>query len=419
MVGSTIKKINANSINKKIYGERATLEKLVEDLKSALTSYEQTFVASESDIEPVYIIFALGIYDLLPDFTPISLLKNLNELVGKMRTLKDELKFYHKSVSNVCFTTAYPADMERLGSGDFTQHAQQFVDMVFRWFNRWVTDLNGFNGTGRCRLDKPFPCLAGKYKLKKGQLADDGINPSDATVKHFEKSLDKYVSVVKERIKAKEPFTSDEKDASLLSQTWSCLKKAESVYLDAVSGQKRTFEYVFMPYASSNIAKSDNSEQDTNEAKAPIGVPAEKGDESWYKTSSSVQPERCTEKASTEYNRIVHRASEDVINEQDNELYVYKVAEQYVKQRSQGSQDVPQKAVTLLSDFRASEKAIHRRREMEDRERIAIFQLRMKNIEKKYEERQAEHMARATASSQTSAVFQTQGYCNLPRDLPR
>ena len=472
-----MKDVKPSNISKRITKPKATLETLLAEVKQELQRHER-LTAKGQVPEPVFIIFAVGLYDLVPDSMPVSLIKNLNGMVAKMRTVKEELKFYFKSVCNICFALTYPPSMFKIGAGDFVRHAQQFVDIVFRWYNRWVTDLNGYLGTGRCRLDKPYHCVSGRYKLKQGQIAEDGINPTEATAKAFERSINKYVDIVKERIRTKEGFTVEERGHNLLAQSWACIKKAESVYLNAISGRNTTFEHVFMPFVSSFTQKekvpaneetgatntpaaepASNStaivEETTSfagavkaeptaasaadpQGEAPMDLDDEEQDEEEEEKSKTNQQEnsklrqregnnseprqqnegesisRQAEGDNSKLRRrrpntsVVYQAHDKVLNDEnvEKELHVYHVAKKYVEL---SSPDITHQALALLEKFKASEKTVLENREAEDRERIADFQRRMKDIVKNFQNREG-RITTKIRSVPVDAVFQTGGY---------
>ena len=421
LVGGFTKDVKPSKITRHICIDKATLSQLLEEVRKQLKSH----VASKNPdgtVDTVFIVFAVGLFDLITDATAVSLLKNLNELVSRERQLREELAFYENVVSNICFASVYPPSMEALGAGVYSKHAQQFVDLVFRWYNRWTLILNNFNGSGICRMDKPFHCAKGVYKLKTTQLEADGIMPTASTAKLLESFVDKFVLRLQELWAKKESFPAETFDQVVLKKSWTSVLEAEKVYLDAFSGAAQSFKVVNMPFFSahfeesvpvdeSNRPKVDEVKSSPEQAKSssdfaiPIRSVSTKHNE---KKASSETVDVCTDlserlpkeddhslpnasvvsgdssnsTSSKRAYRVLIGDSDDLRTSDADEQYLnlYHVAQKIV---AQCSVHIQSKALNLLNTFKQEELEVHERRVAEDRERVANFQKKingMKNL---------------------------------------
>lgn len=391
LVGATIEDVKPSLIDKRICIERATLDTLVKEVKQQLKSHVASAEALKKVVEPVFIIFAVGIYDLAPDGVPVSLLTNLNKLVARERGLLDELRLSCDAVSNIRFATTYPPSMEHLGAGEFAKHAQQYVNLAFRWYNRWTYIVNALNGGGACQLAKPFYCFCGRYKLKITKLAADGVLPSAKTAEIFGELMDKYVDMFKQNYEKEESsFLNDTYDTDLLIKTWSTVKRAEKLYLDAFSGICTTFQVITMPTGG---IVSDDTQESKGISQSGIGIvgKAEQQDFSKSMEIEQVEDKVAFAEPPTKIRRVVKDsktgmprrkvdADEALEEVAEVDLHMYHVAKSIVQQCPYHIQS---KALTLLQEFKQKEAKILEQRLMADRERVSNFQEQMKNIEKR------------------------------------
>lgn len=246
-MGSLVKDINPRCVTRKIYVPNATFDTLLEVTREQLQLYFLKAEAMGIKPEPVYVIFCVGIHDIAPTADLTKAVANLNALVQKQAGAREKLG---SCVSNVTFTSAYPPSMGKLGATDLTFHAQQFVNVIFRFYNKWIGILDCHNRSGFVRMCRPFVSGGGKYTLKINQLAEDGIMPNAATVTAVTRGIDGNV----EKIRAdwytlnEHKSNPNESVLNLMAGNWDAVLKAEVVYLDASAGVDLSKRVVGVPF---------------------------------------------------------------------------------------------------------------------------------------------------------------------------
>lgn len=161
--------------------------------------------------------------------------------------------------SNVLFTSTYPPSMALLGADLFRQCARQYVDIAFHQYNRWTMVINSHNSSGICRLDKPFQCTNDQYKLKIGQIADDGIMSTTNTAEVFAKVVHKSLTKLKHLWEIKESFPSEKHEVLLPRKGWEAVRQADNVYLQAFGGTVQASKVDKMPFFSRIVNDADTA----------------------------------------------------------------------------------------------------------------------------------------------------------------
>lgn len=240
LIGNIVEEIDCPEITHKISIPGGLIDELISETKCQL---QLKYVEETSEkFEPPYLIFAVGIYDLVPDKNLTNLRDNLNALVSRQRHLRDE---FGGLIANLAFPSVYPPIMSRLGASSTIEfHEQQFVDIVFRFYNKWTMTLNFHNRAPMIRMCRAFRCYGGKYNVKPSHLKEDGYQPSTDACRHLTTALSKSVSQIRDNWGNEQPSKGR---MIMLESNWSPIKKAESIYLKALSGEDTTKRVVHVP----------------------------------------------------------------------------------------------------------------------------------------------------------------------------
>lgn len=333
-VGSVIRDVKPNCVTRKISVPNATLNQLIEITKVQLQLY--CINASKSGVEPkkVYIIFAVGIHDLAPSPDLSMVVSALNKLVCCQATLREKLG---SCVSNIGFASLYPPCMERLGAAQIVFHAQQLINLVFCFYNKWVEIINAYNRSGTLHLCQPFSYTR-EDLLDVNQLEDDGIMPSPATAIALAGCVDRSIRKNGRTWLFNNTSTTNGNVTMLMVPIWHALLRADLVYLQAFSGADITEHVVNVPFRS--ITMADRGPAEDKRSRDFLGQQA------------------------TNVNVV--------------ELQTYKICDGLARLVSEDKRDL---AYDLLDKFKKEEEAVLLQRIVDDRERLAAFQECLKAIE--------------------------------------
>lgn len=203
----------------------------------------QKAVSSDTGFEPPFLIFAVGLHDLMPDAIIKDVVPRLNKLLGRERFLREE---FGSLITNLTFTTMWPPSMLYRGASPIEHHAQQLANIVMRFYNKWVLVINGYNRTNLVRFCRGFQCDRGKYKLKLTYIEHDGIYPSSVCCDYLSAAVEKAIPKIKETWGMVDNCKVNEQ--MLLRESWNPVLQAERIYLRALSGEDTSKRVVNVPF---------------------------------------------------------------------------------------------------------------------------------------------------------------------------
>lgn len=202
----------------------------------------QSSSSDGTEYEPPFLIFAVGIYDLMPDVIIKDVINQLNKLVGRERYLREE---FGSLISNLTFATMWPPSMVARGASPHDYQAQQLASIVMRFYNKWILVINNYNQTEIVRFCRGFQCDNGKYKLKLSYVEKDGISPSGVACEHLVRALERGIPRIKDFWNA--PNKRDGNERMLMRESWNAITQAHRIYLQALSGQDNSKLAVYVP----------------------------------------------------------------------------------------------------------------------------------------------------------------------------
>ena len=376
----------------------ATLRELVEATKEQLQLYQLCADNLGMKPEPIYIIFAVGINDLAPNAYLLDIVQKLNSLVHYETLVRNQLG---SCVCNISFSTIWPPSMERIGAGAISFHAQQLVEIVFRFYNKWVSILNGHNRAGIFRLCKPFNCDRGKYILKLSQIEENGIMPTLVTAKTMERNLDKSIAKVRDDWLKPNEYQDNQCEGmlTLLTDTWKAVLESEKLYIDAYTGadvEKRKVQVAYYSITHEDVAdrnaylkkevlfsrrkrpkrKADQIEQSESDSVEPPGQ--DRNDICDQNLQDIEEYESCEQRAPSKVEQITLAEMEQLQCSDAEQTRTYKLCEAVAKLAL--SRCLPE-AERQLRMLKVDEEAVAARRLEEDKKRLINFQNRLKIIE--------------------------------------
>ena len=199
--------------------------------------------------EPVLVIIAAGTLEIAGNMAPTmrrdvrGAKKRISVLINKQASLRKELGAV---VANVIIATMWPPCAQRLGAESAAFHAQQYMNLVMRFYNKWTYIQNTHNRVPIIRLDKSFYCSKGKYTLRAGNICDDGVTLNSITGATVSGIVDRSL----EKNKAIWSAVSTTCEGMDLVPHWKLISEAEQIYLKAFDGKCLDEIKVDIPYVS-------------------------------------------------------------------------------------------------------------------------------------------------------------------------
>ena len=233
----------------KICIPHADYDQHIQETKSQLQMYCLEAEKANKKPEPVLVIIAAGTLEIAGNMAPTmrrdvrGAKKRISVLINKQASLRKELG---PVVANVSIATMWPPCAQRLGAESAAFHAQQYMNLVMRFYNKWTYIQNTYNRVPIIRLDKSFYCSKGKYTLRAGNICDDGVTLNSITGATVSGIVDRSL----EKNKAIWSAVSTTGEGMDLVPHWKLISEAEQIYLKAFDGKCLDEIKVDIPYVS-------------------------------------------------------------------------------------------------------------------------------------------------------------------------